>query len=140
MNLLEEQTAYLLGDDEPRVIQEEHDNDVVVDGVSPVSDKEYDIVSDEPDDFLKIDDRYIELYLRWLVTNYEVKTIKSRMAIHDKQSEILRNRNGSDQAIDKQDVLSALCEFGLMLAKGKKLPAMVKKVRSFIDERKSFKD
>lgn len=136
MNILEEQTAYLLGDD-ARVIEEEHDNDVVVDGVTPVSKKEYDIVADEPDDFLKIDDKYIELYLRWLVTNYEVKTIKSRMGIHDKQSEILRSRNGSSQAIDKQDILSALCEAGIMLAKGKKLPAVIKKVRTFIDDTKA---
>ena len=128
-SILEEQTDHLLGGS---LMQEDKDHlDALAESLA---DK-------EPSDFLKMDEGYINDYIVWLSSKYDKKTIQKRMAIHESQSEKLRsNPKANDAKIDKQDVLYELCEASIGVLDGKPIGKMVKKVKSFIKERLSFKE
>jgi hypothetical protein len=142
LNMLEECSHYL-GDDS--VLEEAK---ITIDGIEPLDEKEAEVVNARPKDIQDVDNKYIELYLRWLVTNFDKAAIDKRMDIHDGQSETLRRKKSEAQArntkfderpIDIQDLFSSMCEAAQLIIKGKPLEAGVKKVRSFISSRKSFK-
>lgn len=138
MNKPIDQFDYLLGE----VLEEEK---ITVGGVEPITEKEYRIVAEKPDDFRDINEKYIELYIRWLLTNYNKAEIKKRKSVHDKQMDILLGNNDQLKG-QMQRILGSMCHVAITVLDGKEkdapklLEGGIKMVSKLVNELKDLRD